>query len=152
MKLYLAFILLFTFHNTNGEKEVPGKYAGYFLGKQELIIKDNGKFVRRGYSLVPKDRELIPLPGNMPSPIVNTKKSRFKSKGNWVYFKNENTEGILLKTANHTDSLYLLKNGNLSPNNPNANERITTVINEKDTLFAIKNRGVIKEPSEFIKQ
>ena len=152
MKLYLAFILLFTLHNTNGEKEVPGKYVGYFLGKQELIIKDNGKFVRRGYSLITRNKEFDPPPGNMPSPMFDKKKRRFKSKGNWVYFKNENVEGILLKTANHTDSLYLLKNGNLSPNNPNANERITTVINEKDTLFAIKNRGVIKEPSEFIKQ
>lgn len=137
MKLYLAYIPLFliTYQNLDREKEASGKYIGYFLGEHKLIIKGNGKFVRKGFSLVPRNEEFDPTPGNMPSPIFDTKKRRFKTRGSWIYFKKDSLDGILLKTTNHIDSLYFLENGNLSPNNPNAN-----------------NQYVVKAPDEFVKQ
>lgn len=157
MKLYLVYIPLFliTYQNTDREKEVPGKYIGHFLGKHELILKNNGKFVSKGYGLVPKLKHKGPIdppPGNMPSPVHDRKKRKYKTKGNWVYFKKDSLDGVVLKTRNQTDSLFFLENGNLSPNNPNANYRITSVLNDRDTLAVINHRIVMKEPNEFIKQ
>ena len=154
LKSYLAYIVLFliTFQNIDREDEVPGKYIGRFLGEHNLIIKDNGKFVLSGYNLVPKYKGPIdPPPGNMPSPVFDRKKSKYKTKGTWVYFKRENLDGVILKTTNQIDSLYFLENRNLSPNNPNVKDYIRTVINEVDTLV-VYQRNTIKMPDEFLKK
>jgi hypothetical protein len=154
MKLYLAYISIFliTYQNIEREKNVSGKYIGYSLGKHELILKDNGKFVSKGYSLVPKRDEPIFRDLHEATPMGETKKRRYRTKGSWVYFKKDSLDGVLLKFTTQADSLFFLENGNLSPNNPNANEIITTVLNGKDTIYAIKNRATRKEPAEFVKQ
>ena len=137
MKLYLACIPLFliTYQNIDWEKDVTGKYIGHFLGKHEFILKDNGKFVSKGYSLVPQRDEPIYRDPHMPSPMGETKKRGYRTKGSWVYFKKDSLDGVLLKTENQTDSLFFLENGNLSPNNPNVN-----------------NRYGFKAPEEYVKQ
>lgn len=154
MKLYLAYIPFFfiTYQNIDREKDVPGKYRGYFLGKHELIFKDNGKFVSKGYHIVPKRDKPIFRDPHEPTPMGETIKRRYRSKGSWVYFKKDSIDGVVLKTTNQSDTLFLLENGNLSPNNPHKNEIITTVILGKDTIYANKNRTAWEEPSEFVKQ
>ncbi|MFD1553258.1 hypothetical protein DNU06_16885 [Putridiphycobacter roseus] len=160
MKLHLAYIPLFliTFQNIDSEKEIPGKYIGHSLygGTNKINLKDNGKLVVSGYSISLKRKRnefYIPPPGNMPQmppPMDKTKKSRFRTKGSWVYFKKDSLPVILLKTNSHTDTLFLLQNGNLSPNRPNANEIIKTVVNG-NTLYTRKY-ATFRIPDEYVKQ
>ncbi|MFT6004215.1 MAG: hypothetical protein ACJAR8_001648 [Bacteroidia bacterium] len=140
MKLYLAYISLFlvSYQYIDDKKDISGKYVGSSLGKSELVLQDNGKFVSKGYHLVPKQKRPIDHPpSNMPSPTEwdDLKKSRFKSKGNWVYWKLDGLDGIIRTTNTYIDTLYFLENDNLSPNNPRANIH-----------------GVLKLPDEFVKQ
>lgn len=152
MKLFLATISLFliTHQNIDPEKEIPGKYVGQFSGEHVIIIKDNGKFVSKGYNLVPANKDEIPFPDNMPSPEQERKKRNYKSKGSWVYFEKDNLDGIILKYTNQIDSLFFLENGNLSPNNPIANHTTINTLNG-DTII-ISRRYTIKMPEEFVKE
>ena len=154
MKLYLAYIPLFliTYQNIDREKEIPGKYIGYFFGEHELYLKNNGKFVKSGFDQLPQD-ELDPPPGNMPSRASYGKKSKYKTKGSWVYFKKDNLDGVLLKTTNHVDSLYFLENGNLSTIKPIRN----VIPKANDTSVIVINRGNVINSSivigvEFVKK
>jgi hypothetical protein len=160
MKIFLVYISLFliSYQNIDSEKEIPGKYIGHSVygGTTKINLKDNGKLVVSGYSKSPKRKSnkfYIPPPGNMPempSPMDKTKKHRFRTKGSWVYFKNDSIPVVLLKTKSYTDTLFLLKNGNLSPNRPNANEIIKTVV-FGDTLDTRKH-VVLRIPDEYVKQ
>lgn len=117
MRLYLAYIpfFLISYQDFERNPEFHGKYISHELrGKQKLIIKRNGKFVNRGFYMYQPDAG---GPG-MPTPWFNPEKRKFKSKGNWFYFRKDTLEGIVLKSTNHIDSLYFMENGNLGSLEP----------------------------------
>jgi hypothetical protein len=141
MKLYIAYISLFfiALHVVDTERDVPGTYIGTFLGEHELILKSNGKFVRKGYSLVPKQNSPFdPNPGNLPTPVGEKEKRKYKIKGTWVYFKTDTLDGIVLViNKNQSDSLFFQENGNLSNIKPQPTTVYEDTTGEKDSSAVV---------------
>lgn len=81
--------------DTKPTEEVEGKYQWSFIGKHTLTFKSNKTF--RAKSSGPRVRG--------------------KLKGTWIEYQNIKETGIILTYEDESiDTLYIMGNGNLSPN------------------------------------